>query len=206
MHYEYHQVVLYHDHRFRCSKKVSTLAVRLFMGRSGSLTSGSFSDRSSSEYLNYILAFTNPFSFAYFIISFKVSPTLDFVTRKVNTNDGENKLFCSTATFVFSGSTRYQIRIVFIHQPERKSITYRYFYCAEGELLNRSKWILNTFFLESMFLKSWEGWGRSPSPQSGSRARCKRHEPVAFAFRRCIVSLILEIHLTLFHQIRWGIK
>ena len=45
-----------------------------------------------------------------------------------------------------------------------------------------------------MFFKSWEGWGRSPSPQSGSRARCKHREPLVFAFRRCIVSL-LKIHL-----------
>ena len=139
LHYEYHQLILHHDHRFRCLKKVSTLAVRLFMGRSGSLTSGSFSDRSSLEYLENILAFINLVSFAYFMISFKVSPALDFVTRKVETNDGENKLFCSTATCVFGKSMRYQIRIVFIHQPERKSITFTYFYCAEGKLLIRSK-------------------------------------------------------------------
>ena len=87
MHYDYQQLILHHDHRFRCSKKVFTLAVRLFMGRSGSLTSGSFSDRSSSEYLNNMLSFINLFSFAYFIISFKVSPVLDFVTRKVETNE-----------------------------------------------------------------------------------------------------------------------
>ena len=56
-------------------------------------------------------------------ISIKVSPALDFVTRKVNTNDGENKLFFNTAAFVFGESMQYQIRIVFIHEPERKSIT-----------------------------------------------------------------------------------
>ena len=123
MDFKDYQVIMYHDHRFRCWKKVSTLAVRLFMGRSGSLTSGSFNDRSSLEYLENILAFINLFSFAYFIISFKVSPALDFVTRKVNTNDGENKLFFNTDAFVFGEGMRYQIRIVFIHELERKSIT-----------------------------------------------------------------------------------
>ena len=145
--YTIRNLILLQGHRFRCLKKVSTWAVRLFMGRSGSLTSGSFSDRSSSKCKWNILAFINLSSFAYFIISFKVSPALDFVTRKVNTNYCENLLFCNTAVFVFGESMRYQIRIMFIHEPESEIVTYRYFYFAEGKLLTHRRWMLQYFFL-----------------------------------------------------------